>query len=480
MKGTTVFHFLIFLNDLDFLFVENCCILGASLHHKGVFMRTQTHSLLEGPVLPSLLAFSLPVILTMVTTQLYSTVDTMIVGRMLDADALAAVSNASVVLMIFLFISGGMELGANLLAAAARPTATREEMAQLTYNLLVCDSVLAIAMLVLGEWGIGAFLRLIQTPAEIQSDAVLYARIYLLGLPFMMLYDLCKEILIGYGDSRLPMYLVLATSALNIVLDVPFIALWGVGGAAAATAFSQFVGCTVILWVLRRRMLCIPFSFSLLKSHYVREIARLSIPNMLQQASGPAVSLVRQGLLGTLGVAAIAGYSVADKTSSLLLYPIYGLVQSLVVFIAQNTAARQTNRIQKGVRQAQGLILAYTALVVAACMLLARPLLGFFTSDADVLAYGALLLTHLAPTYFFTSLKHVQEARLRGAQKMGLYLLSSLVPTLLGMVLSLVLVPRVGYAGFYWTGYITAPLSLVLSAALAHHVCAAQTAGESN
>jgi Na+-driven multidrug efflux pump len=227
-------------------------------------------------------------------------------------------------------------------------------------------------------------------------------------------------------------------------------------------------------------MLCIPFSFSLLKSHYVREIARLSIPNMLQQASGPAVSLVRQGLLGTLGVAAIAGYSVADKTSSLLLYPIYGLVQSLVVFIAQNTAARQTNRIQKGVRQAQGLILAYTALVVAACMLLARPLLGFFTSDADVLAYGALLLTHLAPTYFFTSLKHVQEARLRGAQKMGLYLISSLVPTLLGMILSLVFVPRVGYAGFYWTGYITAPLSLVLSTALAHHVYTAQTAGESN
>jgi putative MATE family efflux protein len=434
-------------------------------------MRTQTRSLLEGPVLPALLAFALPVILTMVTTQLYSTVDTMIVGRMLDADALAAVSNASVVLMIFLFISGGMELGANLLAAAARPTATREELAQLIYNLLACDGALALVMLALGEGCIGAFLRLIQTPAEIQSAAVLYARIYLLGLPFMMLYDLCKEILIGYGDSQLPMYLVLATSAMNIVLDVPFIALWGVGGAAAATALSQLVGCAVILWVLRRRMLCIPFSFSLLKGHYFREIARLSIPNMLQQASGPVVSLVRQGLLGSLGVAAIAGYSVADKTSSLLLYPIYGLVQSLVVFVAQNTAARQPARIQKGIRQAQGLILAYTALVVAACMLLARQLLGFFTSDADVLAYGALLLIHLAPTYFLTSLKHVQEARLRGAQQMKLYLVSNLAPTLLGMVASLVLVPRLGYAGFYWASYLSAPLSLALATGLANLAC---------
>lgn len=430
-------------------------------------MRTQNQSLLEGPVLPSLLRFSLPVILSMLTTQLYAAVDSMIVGLLLDAGALAAVSNAGSVLLVFLFVSGGMELGANLLIAANRPTAAREEMSRLAYNLLFCDLAASLVLLALGFWGMDGFLRLINTPAGILAGAAAYGRVYLLGLPFLMLYDLAKQILIGYGDSKLPMYAVLATSALNILLDVPFIRLWGVAGAAAATALAQAAGCVYTLWVLRRRMLCTRFSLRLLSLRYFWEILRVSVPNMVQQASGTFVSLIRQGLLGTLGVAAIAGFSIAGKVSSLLLYPLYGLVQALVIFIAQNLAARQAQRIRDGMRKTYALALGYTALVVLVCTTLARPMLGLFTSDAEVVLYGAVLLTHEAPTYFFTALKHMQEARLRGRQKMGLYLVSSLAPTLLSVLCALALVPRAGYAGFYLATYIAAPFGLLLAAALA-------------
>lgn len=430
-------------------------------------MSKQNQSLLEGPVLPSLLRFSLPVILTMLAAQLYSAVDSMIVGLMLDAGALAAVSNASSVLLVFLFVSGGIELGSNLLVAANRPTASQEKMNGLIYNLLFCDLAVALLLTVLGLIGFGRFLQLIQTPAGILAGAGVYGRIYLLGLPFLMLYELVKQILIGCGESRLPMYAVLATSVLNLLLDVPFIALWGVGGAAAATALSQAAGCVYMLWVLRRRQLTVPFSPRLLKAHYFKEIAQLSVPNSLQQASLTITALIRQGLLGTLGVTAIAGFSVADKISSLALYPIGGFIQALVVFIAQNLAAHKPDRVRSGIRQAYGLVMGYTAAAVFLCMAFPDFWLGFFTTDAEVIRCGAVMLVHLPPTYFFTALRHIQEAKLRGRQKMGLYLFSSLAMTLMSVACTLILVPRYGYAGFYLGAYITAPCSMALAALLA-------------
>ena len=184
----------------------------------------------------------------MIATQLYTVVDTMIIGLKLDADALAAVSNASTVLMIFLFLSGGMELGGGLLVAANKPTATRSEMDQLLYNLLFVDEVLALLLTVLGFFSLPGLLRLIQTPAEILDEAVLYGRVYLIGLPFLMPYDLSKQLVIGCGNSRTPLRVVLVTSLLNVLLDLTLVGPFGVAGAAAATAFSQVVGVLYMMF----------------------------------------------------------------------------------------------------------------------------------------------------------------------------------------------------------------------------------------
>lgn len=127
-------------------------------------MNEQENTLLYGPVRAELVRFALPVILSMLATQLYTVADTMVIGLRLDAAALAAVSNASTVLMIFLFVSGGMELGGGLLLAAKRPTATREELCAMTYNLLLIDGAIGLLMMALGYGGIEQFLRWINTP----------------------------------------------------------------------------------------------------------------------------------------------------------------------------------------------------------------------------------------------------------------------------------------------------------------------------
>ena len=423
---------------------------------------TTENALLSGPVRPALLRFAGPIILTMVATQLYSVADTMIVGLYLDADALAAVSNASTVLMVFLFVSGGMELGGGLLLAARRPTSTPDELSAAVYNLLFIDGVLGLLLTGAGLLGAEWLLRLIRTPAGILPQAAEYIRFYLAGLPFLMVYDLSKQLVMGCGNSKTPLYAVLGTSVLNILLDLAWVGPFGVAG----TALSQVAGCLFMLWYLRRTLLTGPFRPAMLDRRCLWEVFRLAAPSAIQQASAPVGGMIKQGLLGGIGVAAIAGFSCANKMSSLLLMPVYGFTQSLVFFIAQNTAARQDGRVQTGVRQARSIMLLYALAVTAGCVLFARPMLRLFTTDGNAIAYGALLLSRQAIVYAFTAMKHFQEASLRGRQQMGLYLASNLGGTAIDLLACGLLVPLCGYSGFYLASFVSAPAGFLLAAVL--------------
>ena len=416
----------------------------------------EENSLLTGAVRPALLRYALPIILSMVATQFYAVADTMIIGLRLDADALAAVSNASTVLMIFLFISGGMELGGGLLVAAGKPTATKREMTELLYNLLFVDEIIALLTTAVGFVTLPALLRLINTPAEILDTAVLYGHIYLLGLPFLMPYDLSKECVMGCGDSKTPLKVIVATSVMNIVLDLVLVGHFGVAGAVYMVAF------------LRRTQMDAAFSPRMLKARYARDIFRLSAPNSVQQASGTIITTVKQGLLGGLGVEAIAGFSCAGKLSSLLMMPVFGFVQSTVFFIAQNTAALQPGRVKEGLREGRRILLVYSLGVVAVCIGLRGPLLRLFTTDPAAASYGCTMLAFESVTYLFVAQKHLFEARLRGAQKMGLYLASNLGQIALNLLACVILVPRIGFAGFWMSSWISAPIGMLLAAALAN------------
>ena len=209
------------------------------------------NALLSGPVRPALLRFAGPIILTMVATQLYSVADTMIVGLCLDADALAAVSNA----------------------------ATPQERSALIYNLLFIDGVLGLLMAGAGLLGAEWLLRLIRTPAGILPQAAEYIRFYLAGLPFLMVYDLSKQLVMGCGNSKTPLYAVLGTSVLNILLDLAWVGPFGVAGTAAATALSQVAGCLFMLWYLRRTILTGPFHPAMLDRRCLWEVFRPPAPS---------------------------------------------------------------------------------------------------------------------------------------------------------------------------------------------------------
>ena len=426
-------------------------------------------SLTEGPIGKSLLKFALPVILSMLTAQLTTLVDTMIVGLKMDANALAAVSNAATLLMFFLFISGGMELAAELLVAARKPLYSRDELSELVYNLLFVDVVIGILMIVIGLAIFRPLLILINTPEEIVDQAMLYGIIYLCGIPFQMVYDLSRQILIGYGNSSTPMYFALFTSVLNIVLDLILVDPLGVAGAALASVLAQVSGFVIsVLW-LGRHLLTGRFRFSMLKKSFLKDIARLAPPNAVQQLSGPIVSSIKQSLLGTIGVAAIAGFSCANKISTFVQIPIYGTAQALVTFIAQNDALKQEDRIRSGIRASYKILFLLTAALALGLILLNRPLLHLFTTDEEAIAYGAIMLTWEPITYVIQVVRHVQEARLRGRQRMSLYLTSSISTMAVNVIACVILVPRIGFSGFYVSSYISSFYAILISGAFVRY-----------
>ncbi len=429
-------------------------------------MSATENTLLNGPVRPAILKYALPIILSMIATQFYSVADTMIIGLKLDANALAAVSNASTAIMFFLFVSGGMELGGGLLVASNKPTASKSKMAEIFYNLIFVDLVLALSMLLLGWFGLSWILKLIQTPNEILDAAIIYGRIYLLGFPFLMVYDLTKECVMGCGNSKVPLYAIIVTSLLNIVLDLAFVGPFGVAGAAWATAASQVVGAIFMLYYLNKTELEVPFHKSMLKMEYVKDIIRLSAPNSFQQASGTLIVTVKQSLLGGLGVAAIAGFSCANKISNLLMMAVYGFVQSIVFFIAQNTTANKIDRVHEGLNEGKKILLVYSLFVAILCTFFNQPLLRLFTSDVQTQLYGCTILAYEGFAYIFQALKHLTEARLRGTQKMGLYLVSNIGQILINVIACVILVPIVGFNGFWISTWISCPIGLLLATVL--------------
>ena len=240
--------------------------------------------------------------------------------------------------------------------------------------------------------------------------------------------------------------------------------------AGAKKAFTVNLGSFEFSWFMLVTALLLAASYVLLyKTRFGLRLMACGEHPQAADSVGINVYKMRwagvliSGLLGGLGVTAIAGFSCASKISSLLMMPVYGFIQSIVFFIAQNTAAAQPDRVQTGLREGRRILFVYSLLVVTICILFREPLLRLFTTDTETARCGAVLLAFESVSYLFVTQKHLLEGRLRGAQKMGLYLLSNLGQIGLNLLCCILLVPLVGFNGFWLSTWISTPAGLVLA-----------------
>lgn len=276
------------------------------------------------------------------------------------------------------------------------------------------------------------------------------------------------------------MCLVLLTTCFNIGMDAVLIYVipLGVAGAAIASAAAQVIGMILCFGILYRTILKQRFRWEYLGLGPMREMMRLSLPTIFQQIMGPFSSMVRQSLLGRIGVSAIAGFSAANSLSVFLLMPMAGCSQALVVFTAQNLSAGQEKRTREAARVSRWLTAGITTALILLCVCFHEPLLSLYTSDREALSYGALMLTHEPFFYYFYALRNINESRLRGYRKMKEYLISSISTTCLVVLFTWLLIGQIGFSGFYLATGAGNILGLAVSGVLASSLKKEKISGE--
>ena len=375
--------------------------------------------ILTGSIPKQLLLFFLPIWFGTLFQQLYNTADTLIVGNFVGTNALAAVgaTGAFVNLLVGLFV--GLCSGAGVVIAQSWGAHDPEAVDRQVHTALVLSVGLGALLTVLGFASATPMMRLMGTPEEILADSALYLRIYSLGMIPQMLYNMGANILRAIGDSKRPLYFLVAASLVNIVLVVVFIAVfgWGVAGAALATVFSQVASAVLTLrciagsegtpWHIRAEKLR-------LHTEVLAAICMIGIPAAAQSAMYNVSNMLIQSSMNSFGTSTIAAWGIYGKIDFVFWMTINSLGIAITTFAGQNFGARQYDRVRNGVRVCMAMAAGVTLVISAVFYNAAEPLFRLFSQDDAVVAVGVGMMHVLTPVYITYVSIEVLSGALRG------------------------------------------------------------------
>ena len=400
--------------------------------------------------LKAILVFSLPMMIGNFFQQFYTMADSMIVGRFIGEEALAAVGASYALTTVFISIAIGGGAGASVLTSqafgAGNGAAVKESISVSLISFLILSLVLGI----LGVIFTPKIINALNTPANIRSDAIAYLRIYLLGLPFLFMYNILSSIFNALGKSRIPLYLLIFSSILNILLDVIAVTAldMGVSGAAWATLIAQAVSTAISFHLLLRTLRRIDGKISRMFSFQtLRSMSAIALPSILQQSVIAFGMMLVQGVVNGFGSEVLAGYSAAIRVDSIATVPTGAIGNALSSYTAQNIGARKEERIIKGYHLSYFLIISFSALICLILQLFNEKIIGLFLgSDGSLEAYatGIAYLRYLSWFYPILGLAFITGGVLRGAGTMKLFTIASISNLTLRVLGAVLLASRYG------------------------------------
>lgn len=390
-------------------------------------------------------AFCLPMFGSIVFQQLYNIADSLVAGRFIGENALAAVGNSYNITLIFIAFAFGCNIGCSVIVSQLFGAKDYKTMKSAVYTTLIASSILCIVLMTAGLLTCDTLLRLMKTQEEIMADSSLYLNIYIWGLPFLLFYNIATGIFSALGDSRTPFLFLAASSTANILIDILFVKSFsmGIAGVAWATFLCQGASCILSIALVLKRLSRIKttgnieiFSGSLLK-----KIAAIAIPSILQQSFISVGNMMIQGCINSFGVSVAAGYSAAVKLNNLVITSFTTIGNGISNYTAQNLGANKPERIRKGF--SAGLILVW-CLCIPFCILyigFGKYLLLLFMEEgsATALMTGRQFLWILSPFYFVVSVKLTADGILRGEGAMRQFMAATFTDLILRVVLSFVL-----------------------------------------
>ena len=384
-------------------------------------MRSSGSSLTEGSIWKSMLLFALPVFLGNVFQQLYNTFDSWVVGNYLGDNALAAVSSSGSLIFMMIGFFNGVAMGAGVIIARCYGAKDYASMRRAIHTDVAFGLTAGILLTVLGVAFTPAILRWMNTPEDVLPQSISYFRYYFCGAIFTVMYNIMVGILHAVGDSRHPLYYLIFSSFVNVVLDLLFVAVfrWGVGSAAIATTISQGVSALLCFRLLLTTKESYRVELKKIRYHWdsFKDIVRYGLPSGVQNSVIAMANLVVQTNINSFGKAAMAGCGSYSKIEGFAFLPITCFAQALSTFVGQNLGAQQYGRVKKGVRFAVICSVSMAELIGVASYLLAPQLISIFNDSPEVVAYGAAHMRTICLFYCLLALSHCIAGILRGAGK---------------------------------------------------------------
>ena len=389
--------------------------------------------------------FCLPMFGSIVFQQLYNIADSLVAGRFIGENALAAVGNSYNITLIFIAFAFGCNIGCSVTVSQLFGAKDYKTMKAAVYTALTASGVLCGILMLAGLLSCDTMLRLMKTQPEIMEDSSLYLNIYIWGLPFLFFYNIATGIFSALGDSRTPFIFLAISSSANILLDIVFVKSFsmGIAGVAWATFLCQGVSCVFSVILVLRRLggVRTEGKISVFSWDLLGKIAVIAIQSILQQSFISVGNMMIQGCINGFGVSVAAGYSAAVKLNNLVITSFTTIGNGISNFAAQNLGARRHDRIRAGFGAGLRLVWCLCIPFCVLYMAFGKYLLLLFMeeSSATALMTGRYFLWILSPFYFVISVKLVADGILRGVSAMRQFVIATFTDLILRVVLAFIL-----------------------------------------
>lgn len=403
--------------------------------------------------------FCLPLFGSIIFQQLYNIADSLVAGKFVGENALAAVGNSYEITLIFIAFAFGCNIGCSVIVSQLFGAKDYTGMKTAVYTSLISSAVLCAVLMFLGIFGCDGLLRLINTPKEILSDSKLYLDIYVWGLPFMFFYNIANGIFSALGDSRTPFLFLAVSSTSNIAVDILFVTAFqmGVAGVAWATFLCQGISCVISILVVLRRIRSVETSghIPLFSWSLFRKLAVIAVPSILQQSFISVGNIIIQSVINGFGASVIAGYSAAVKLNNLVITSFTTLGNGISNYTAQNLGAQKLHRIKEGFRAGTKLVWLLSLPLFLLYFFAGRWLLYLFMDapTGTAISTGIRFLRILSPFYFVVSAKLVADGILRGAGIMNRFMIATFTDLIIRVVLAELLARTVLGATGIWCAW---------------------------
>ena len=385
----------------------------------------------SGSLPKKMLLFALPLIFSSVLQLLFNAADLIVVGRFVGDEALAAVGSTGALINLLTNLFLGLSVGANVLVARFTGAHRDKDVEETVHTALLTSLLSGILLAGVGFTFARPLLELMDTPADVIGGASRYMRIYFLGMPIMMIYNFSSAILRAIGDTRRPLYYLAFAGCINVVMNLIFVIIFGMGveGVAYATVISQLVSAILVVNNLAHQDNACRFRFSRLRIHAKKlgAIARIGLPAGLQGCIFSLSNVLIQSSINSFGKLAMSGNSAGVNIEGFIYVSMNAWHHTTLSFTGQNYGAGQYDRIRKSLRWGLLFVFLFGAGLGGIALLLKSQLISIYTKDADAIAYGCVRMSVICVCYFTCGIMDVIVGALRG---IGF----SLLPTLTSLI----------------------------------------------